>query len=109
MKSRVLIRVNGRRWKQVKTFAKSGPTDRHYVLEVSGDKTTIVFGKRRSGRAALSWFERGGHVPDGFRECRQRQRRERRRNLPGSYQTNAGPDSLGSHTQQNECNQLPEI
>jgi hypothetical protein len=49
MKSRVLIRVNGRRWKQVKTFAKSGPTDRHYVLEVSGDKTTIVFGNGVQG------------------------------------------------------------
>ena len=40
----MLIRVNGRRWKEVKTFAKSRPTDRHYVLKVSGDKTTIVFG-----------------------------------------------------------------
>jgi hypothetical protein len=49
MKSRVLIRVNGRRWKQVKTFAKSGPSDRHYALEVSGDKTTIVFGNGVQG------------------------------------------------------------
>ena len=49
MKSRVRIRVSGRRWKQVKTFANSGPTDCHYALEVRGDKTTIVFGNGVQG------------------------------------------------------------
>ena len=65
MKSRVLIRVNGRRWKQVKTFAKSGPTDRHYVLEVSGDKTTIVSGTAFRACSPLlvrTWRPRTGRV-----------------------------------------------
>ena len=44
MQSRVIVRVNGRRWKQVKAFLKSRPADRHYILEIRGDKTTLVFG-----------------------------------------------------------------
>ena len=49
MQSRVIVRVNGRRWTQVKAFVRSRPTDRHYILNVRGDKTTIVFGNGVQG------------------------------------------------------------
>jgi hypothetical protein len=44
MAARVVLKVNGRHWKVVRAFAKSGPTDRHYVIKTSGSKTTIIFG-----------------------------------------------------------------
>jgi len=40
----VTIRVNGRRWQQVKSFAKSRPTNLHYVAKTTLGKTTISFG-----------------------------------------------------------------
>jgi hypothetical protein len=44
MLPKVTIKVNGRRWQQVKNFARSGPTERHYVAETTGGKTIISFG-----------------------------------------------------------------
>lgn len=44
MLPKITIKVNHRRWQQVKSFAKSGPTDRQYVAETNGTKTTISFG-----------------------------------------------------------------
>jgi cytochrome b involved in lipid metabolism len=44
MPPRVVLKVNGRPWKVVRAFAKSGPADRHYVVKTSGTKTTIIFG-----------------------------------------------------------------
>jgi hypothetical protein len=44
MQPRVVLKVNGRPWKGVRAFAKSGPTDPHYVIKTSGTKTTIIFG-----------------------------------------------------------------
>ena len=40
----ITVTVNKTRWKQVESFAESGPDDRHYVVKTSGDKTTIHFG-----------------------------------------------------------------
>lgn len=44
MQSRFIVKVDGRVWNEVKTFAESGPTDAHYIAETSGRKTTIIFG-----------------------------------------------------------------
>ncbi len=44
MKPRVVLKVNGRPWKVVKAFAKSDPTDTHFVFEVSATKETVIFG-----------------------------------------------------------------
>jgi|SRR5580704_11614730 hypothetical protein len=44
MVPKVTVKVNGRRWQEVKSFARSGPTKRHYVAETIGGKTTIGFG-----------------------------------------------------------------
>jgi len=44
MQARIRVKVNGRLWKQVKRFVQSGPTDRHYIIETNGNKTTVVFG-----------------------------------------------------------------
>jgi hypothetical protein len=44
MRPRVDLNVNGRPWKVVRAFAKSGPTDPHYIVKTSGTKTTIIFG-----------------------------------------------------------------
>jgi hypothetical protein len=44
MDPKVTIKVNGRGWRQVKSFARSRPADRHYVTETTGYKTTISFG-----------------------------------------------------------------
>jgi hypothetical protein len=44
MLPKVTIKVNSRRWRHVKSFAKSGPTDSDYVAETMGGKTTISFG-----------------------------------------------------------------
>jgi hypothetical protein len=44
MLPKVTIKVNSRRWRHVKSFAKSGLTDRDYVAETMGGKTTISFG-----------------------------------------------------------------
>src|SRR5450755_1012780 len=49
MRTSVSINVNGRPWIQVKSFAKSGPTDRHFVTKTTGDKTTVIFGDGESG------------------------------------------------------------
>ena len=40
----VTIKVNGRRWQQVKSFAESGPTSCQFVAKTTGGKTTISFG-----------------------------------------------------------------
>jgi hypothetical protein len=44
MLPKVIIKVNGRRWREVKSFASSGPTERHYVADTTEGKTTISFG-----------------------------------------------------------------
>jgi hypothetical protein len=45
----VSIKVNGRHWVEVKSFAKSGPTDRQFITKTTGGKTTVVFGDGESG------------------------------------------------------------
>ena len=47
--TRVSIKINGHRWREVKSFAKSGPTDRHFVAKTTRGKTTITFGDGKSG------------------------------------------------------------
>jgi hypothetical protein len=42
--SRITVKVNRRPWKQVKSFAHSGPTDKYYLVETNGDKATVIFG-----------------------------------------------------------------
>jgi hypothetical protein len=49
MKANVTIRVNGRSWQRVKSFAKSGPDDRHYVLEMNRNNATVIFGDSEHG------------------------------------------------------------
>jgi hypothetical protein len=44
MKPTVTIKINGRSWRQVKSFAKSKPTDHHYVAKTTNGKSTISFG-----------------------------------------------------------------
>ena len=44
MQPHVVVKVNGRAWKFVYTFPKSGPTDAHYVIKTSGAKITIILG-----------------------------------------------------------------
>lgn len=45
MQSRFTVKVDRRPWKEVKTFAKSGRTDAHYIAETNGTTTTIMFGE----------------------------------------------------------------
>jgi hypothetical protein len=45
----VSIKVNGLRWVEVKSFAKSGPTNRHFITKTTGGKTTVIFGDGESG------------------------------------------------------------
>jgi hypothetical protein len=44
MLPKVTIKIDGRRWQQVKSLAKSGPSDREYVAQTMHGKTTIIFG-----------------------------------------------------------------
>jgi hypothetical protein len=50
-KPTVAIKVNARRWIQVKNFLKSGPTDRHFLVKTTGAKTTVTFGDGVHGAA----------------------------------------------------------
>ena len=49
MRTKISIKVNGRPWTEVKRFANSGPTDRHFITKTTGDKTTVIFGDGESG------------------------------------------------------------
>jgi hypothetical protein len=51
MLANVTIEVNGRRWQLVKSLAKSGPDDRHFVLKTTGDSATVIFGDGEHGTA----------------------------------------------------------
>jgi hypothetical protein len=63
MEPRVVLKVNGRPWKVVRAFAKSGPTALHYVAKTSGTKTTIIFGDGVHGAKLPS----GANVEATFR------------------------------------------
>jgi hypothetical protein len=47
--ARVSIKIDGRRWVEVKSLAKSGPTDRHFVAKTTGGQTTVTFGDGEAG------------------------------------------------------------
>jgi hypothetical protein len=47
--ARVSIKIDGRRWVEVKSLAKSGPTDRHFVAKTTGGQTTVTFADGEAG------------------------------------------------------------
>jgi hypothetical protein len=49
MQAKVTIKVNSRPWQRVRSLARSEPDDRHYVLETTGDITTVIFGDGING------------------------------------------------------------
>ena len=49
MYPKVTIEVNGRRWQQVRSLAKSGPDDRRYMVETTAGITTVIFGDGING------------------------------------------------------------
>jgi hypothetical protein len=63
MQTCVVVKVNGRAWKVVHAFAKSGPTDTHYIVKTSGAKVTISFGDGVHGAKLPS----GSNVEATFR------------------------------------------
>jgi hypothetical protein len=63
MQPSVVVKVNGRAWKVVHAFAKSGPTDTHYVIKTNGAKITINFGDGVHGAKPPS----GSNVEATFR------------------------------------------
>src|SRR6516225_7002144 len=62
-KPTITVTVNKARWKQVESFADSGPDDRHYVVNTTGDKTTIHFGDGIHGAAPRP----GSTIEAGYR------------------------------------------
>jgi len=68
-KPTITVTVGRARWKRVHSFADSGPDDRHYVVETTGEKMTIEFGDGahgavpRSGATIEAGYRRGSGAP----------------------------------------------
>jgi len=59
----ITVTIGKARWKQVQSFAKSGPEDRHYLAETIGGKTTIRFGDGTRGAVPRS----GSTIEAGYK------------------------------------------